>query len=141
MSVLSFILSSNEHLDENFLSEIFTYEAVEFVRSTDGSSIKVSDWPLSKKVNALAGIGNPKKFFDTLRSLDMSPIEHSFPDHYEFMEEDLHFEENLPIIMTEKDAVRCANIKLKNLWYLKVEVNIPESFIEEVADRIKNTNR
>ena len=43
--------------------------------------------------------------------------------------------------MTEKDAVRCANIKLKNLWYLKVEVNIPESFIEEVADRIKNTNR
>ena len=43
--------------------------------------------------------------------------------------------------MTEKDAVRCSNIKLKNLWYLKVEVNIPESFIEEVTDRIKNTNR
>ena len=135
---VDFILSSNEHLDENFLSEIFTYKAVEFVRSTDGSSIKAADWPLSKKVNALAGIGNPKKFFDTLRSLDMSPIEHSFPDHYEFTEEDLHFEENLPIIMTEKDAVRSENLKHLDFWFLRIEVSPPEDLVERILKKIKD---
>ena len=60
--VFGFILSSNEYLKEDIKSEIFSYEAVDFVRSLDGSSIKVSDWPLSRKINALAGIGNPNKF-------------------------------------------------------------------------------
>ena len=68
----------------------------------------------------------------------MSPIEHSFPDHYEFMEEDLHFEENLPIIMTEKDAVRSENLKHLDFWFLRIEVSPPEDLVERILKKIKD---
>ena len=135
---VDFILSSNEYLKEDIKSEIFSYEAVDFVRSLDGSSIKVSDWPLSRKINALAGIGNPNKFFDTLRSLGMDPIEHSFPDHYDFMEEDLNFEENLPIVMTEKDAIRSEDLNHLDFWYLRIKVSPPENLLDRILDKIKD---
>ena len=135
---VDFILSSNEYLKEDIKSEIFSYEAVDFVRSLDGSSIKVSDWPLSRKINALAGIGNPNKFFDTLRSLGMDPVEHSFPDHYDFMEEDLNFEENLPIVMTEKDAIRSEDLNHLDFWYLRIKVSPPENLLDRILDKIKD---
>ena len=42
--------------------------------------------------------------------------------------------------MTEKDAVRCSNMNLRNLWYLKVEVDMPLSFAEDIARKIKVSN-
>ena len=71
------------------------------------------------------------KFFNTLRELGLSLIEHSFPDHYQFKEEDLDFEGNQPIVMTEKDAVRCVDIENKNLWYLSIEANIEDEIFEK----------
>ena len=137
------IVSSNSSFSADNYKEdfIFTLKPVKWVRLHDEASYGISDWPLRKYVNAVAGIGNPSKFFNLLTSLDFEFSKNSFPDHYQFHTDDFLFSNNLPIVMTEKDAVRCSNIKLKNLWYLKVEVNIPESFIEEVTDRIKNTNR
>ena len=71
----------------------------------------------------------------TLTSLGLSPIPHSFPDHYQFNEEDLDFGDSLPIIMTEKDAVRCLEMTNNNLWYLSVEAKFEN---EELADQILN---
>ena len=67
-----------------------------------------------KQIYAFSGIGNPSKFFMTLKELGFEVIEHSFPDHYQFMEEDLTFSYLLPIVMTEKDAARCHKIINKN---------------------------
>ena len=136
---VDFIISSNEPLNEEGIeSEVFNFEAIEFIRNSDKTSIRVDEWPLSRNVNAVAGIGNPTKFFQTLKSLGLNPVEHSFPDHYEFQKGDLIFEENFPIIMTEKDAIRLEGSIDIDFWYLKIRANLPDGFIDRVLSKIKD---
>ena len=75
-------------------------------------------------VHAVAGIGDPWRFFDHLRRARLRLIEHPFPDHYVFRAGDLHFREDLPVLMTEKDAVKCAAIDLGEAWVLPVAATI-----------------
>lgn len=58
-------------------------------------------------VHAIAGIGNPDRFFQLLRNYEIHVIEHIFPDHHLYKSQDIQFADDLPIIMTEKDAVKC----------------------------------
>lgn len=80
------------------------------------------------KVHAVAGIGNPERFFATLEKQGYEVIPHVFEDHYRYKEEDLDFGDELPVIMTEKDAVKCMEFKRKNLWYLAVDGEIENQF-------------
>lgn len=77
-----------------------------------------------KKVHAAAGIGNPDRFFSSLRSLGCDVVEHPFPDHAAFSEEDFDFVDNAPIIITEKDAVKCRSLALENVYYLRVDAEL-----------------
>lgn len=74
-------------------------------------------------VHAVAGIGNPQRFFNLLKHAGMHVIEHRFPDHHAHQESDLEYSSNDPIIMTEKDAVKCKNIINKNIWYLPIALS------------------
>lgn len=58
-------------------------------------------------VHAVAGIGDPARFFNALREAGLEPIEHPFPDHHRFQSQDLDFPDSLPVLMTAKDAVKC----------------------------------
>jgi tetraacyldisaccharide 4'-kinase len=60
------------------------------------------------RVHAVAGIGNPQRFFELLRSFGLDLMPHAFPDHHAFTAQALQLPGNWPILMTEKDAVRCA---------------------------------
>jgi tetraacyldisaccharide 4'-kinase len=60
------------------------------------------------RVHAVAGIGNPGRFFELLESFGLVVVPHAFADHHPFSAQDLHLPGDLPILMTEKDAVRCA---------------------------------
>jgi len=73
-----------------------------------------------QRVHALAGIGNPARFFATLRQARLDPIEHPFPDHHRYQVQELQFEDGLPVLMTEKDAVKCQAFAPDNCWYLPV---------------------
>lgn len=73
-----------------------------------------------KCVHAIAGIGHPARFFDTLRGLGIEVMEHPFPDHHRFAPGDLAFDDELPVIMTEKDAVKCQRFAEGDWWYLAV---------------------
>src|SRR3546814_1526392 len=59
-----------------------------------------------KRVHAVAGIGDPERFFDTLRGHDIAVVPHAFADHHRYVAEDLRFGSDLPVLMTEKDAVQ-----------------------------------
>jgi tetraacyldisaccharide 4'-kinase len=72
-------------------------------------------------VHAVAGIGNPQRFFRTLETLNCRPVPHAFPDHAEFTPDALAFEPLLPVVMTEKDAVKCAPFARDDWWYLEVQ--------------------
>ncbi len=63
-------------------------------------------------VHAVTGIGNPQRFFSTLRQMGFTVIEHAFPDHFAFMREDLQFADQYPIYITAKDWVKCSNFGL-----------------------------
>ena len=73
-------------------------------------------------VHAVSGIGNNQRFFDVLHKLGIKTINHAFEDHYKYREQDLCFNDDLPIIMTEKDAVKCLQFAKNNLWCLKIQV-------------------
>ncbi len=71
-------------------------------------------------VHAVAGIGNPARFFAQLRALGLTLIEHPFPDHHAFSRADLDFGDARAVLMTEKDAVKCTAFADARLWYVPV---------------------
>jgi tetraacyldisaccharide 4'-kinase len=88
------------------------------------------NWRLAQfggcSVNAVAGIGNPDRFYNLLRQARIKVIEHSFPDHHAFSRDDFaNMSSDLPILMTEKDAVKCRKLGLQNAWFLSVEATLP----------------
>lgn len=94
-------------------------------------------WSSDNKIHAIAGIGNPQRFFNTCRALGMDIIEHVFPDHYEYTADDIEFNDDLPILMTEKDAVKCANFANQRQWYLPVNAKLSSNFDEHLLNLLK----
>lgn len=88
-------------------------------------------------VHALAGIGNPARFFALLRRLGLDPVCHSFPDHYRFAPSDLAFPGAAVILMTEKDAVKCAAFADARCWYLPIRARLDPALIERVERTIR----
>ena len=80
-----------------------------------------------RRVHAVAGIGNPGRFFSMLRSHGIEVIEHAFPDHHPFAPNELVFDDDLPILMTEKDAVRAAGFANDNMYFVPVDATFSEA--------------
>ncbi len=87
-------------------------------------------------VHAVAGIGHPPRFFDLLRRYGVMPHEHAFTDHHHYREEDLAFSHELPVLMTEKDAVKCRDLVDGNAWYVPVEVELHSHFVDKLLARL-----
>lgn len=79
-----------------------------------------------QRVHAVAGIGNPRRFFELLTSHGVEVIEHPFADHYPFRAGDIDFGDELPVLMTEKDAVKCQAFAKAHHWYLPVDAQLDE---------------
>jgi tetraacyldisaccharide 4'-kinase len=88
------------------------------------------------KVHAVAGIGNPQRFFNTLESLDLTIESHAFPDHHAFTPDELAFNDELPIVMTSKDAIKCQAWANPRIWVLDVQAQLPDDFIEALIHRL-----
>ena len=89
------------------------------------------------KANAVAGIGNPGRFFDLLHHARIKVIEHVFPDHHVFSANDFaNMDASLPILMTEKDAVKCKSLGLKNAWCLSVDAVLPSEWERDLVRRV-----
>jgi tetraacyldisaccharide 4'-kinase len=87
-------------------------------------------------VHAVAAIGNPQRFFDTLRAAGLTLYEHPMPDHHPFKPGDLNFGDALPILMTEKDAVKCAAFADERCWYVPVTAEFPEAEAEKLVELV-----
>ncbi|ACE82908.1 tetraacyldisaccharide 4'-kinase [Cellvibrio japonicus Ueda107] len=89
-----------------------------------------------KSVHAVAGIGNPRRFYQSLQLLGVEPVEHSYPDHHSYAPADLAFDENLPVVMTEKDAVKCRAFAQENWYYLVIEARLPDLFWSALDNKV-----
>jgi tetraacyldisaccharide 4'-kinase len=88
-------------------------------------------------VHALAGIGSPERFFNYLRGLGATVIEHAYPDHYLFQARDFDaFSESDMLIMTEKDAVKCRTFAKQNSWFLPVEAHMNMLLLKTFEERL-----
>jgi tetraacyldisaccharide 4'-kinase len=92
-----------------------------------------------KRVHAVAGIGNPGRFFRDLRAAGIDVIEHPFADHHPFAAADLTFDDDLPVLMTQKDAVRCRSLAHARLWYVPVVARFADAQGRELLNRVVNT--
>ena len=121
----------------DYRSPVSMHLAPGLLHALDGSET----WRLAQfagcRVNAVAGIGHPSRFFHALHRAGMHVAEHPFPDHHAYSADDFApFEPGIPIIMTEKDAVKCRGMKLQNAWYLSVDAVLPAAFEREVVERL-----
>lgn len=89
-----------------------------------------------RRVHAIAGIGDPSRFFRALAHAGIDVVEHAFVDHHAYLAQDFAFAETLPIVMTEKDAVKCAGLGLADAWMLPVRAELPEAFFKDLFARL-----
>ncbi len=88
-------------------------------------------------VHAVAGIGNPTRFFQSLRQMGMTVAEHVFPDHYYFTPQDINFGNDAIVIMTEKDAIKCKTFADQRHWCLPVRAKIDSKFGEQLLEKLQ----
>ena len=91
----------------------------------------------SRRVHAVAGIGDPGRFFRSLRAQRFEVIEHAFPDHHPYRAADLDFGDDLPLLMTEKDAIKCRGFARPHWWAVPVRALLPEDFLDALAARLR----
>ncbi len=88
------------------------------------------------QVVAVAGIGNPQRFFNSLITLGIEHKSYAYDDHYDFSKDDFSQWSNRVILMTEKDAVKCQPFASDNFWSLVVDVSLDDDFIATITDII-----
>ncbi len=91
-------------------------------------------------IHAVAGIGHPKRFFNQLQQQGLTVYEHPFSDHHRFQPNDLTFSDNLPVLMTEKDAVKCSRFACDNYWYVPADALLPAPFGQQVLHLLQQAS-
>ncbi|MEK6805687.1 MAG: tetraacyldisaccharide 4'-kinase [Pseudomonadota bacterium] len=92
-------------------------------------------------VHAVAGIGNPTRFFSMLTQLGIKLVVHPFPDHHSYRPEDFAFGDDRPVLMTEKDAVKCQPFADARMWSVPVQAQITVEDTARVRELIATLNK
>ena len=106
----------------------FTLQPTALVNVASGERQPLDLFASGQAVHAVAGIGNPQRFFRTLEALNWRPIAHAFADHATYSAASLDFSPSLPLLMTEKDAVKCRAFAQPDWWYLAVDARPSPAF-------------
>jgi tetraacyldisaccharide 4'-kinase len=88
------------------------------------------------EIRALSGIGNPQRFFDMVASMGIMATHHAFPDHHAYRADDVAFPGAFAVLMTQKDAVKCAPFADERFWYLPLRVNVDPALVALVEEKI-----
>lgn len=94
-----------------------------------------------RRVHAVAGIGDPERFFSMLRGFGIGVVPHAFADHHAYEPQDFAFGSPLPVLMTEKDAVkiprgRASGFPIERCFSVPVRAELPEAFWVALSDRL-----
>jgi len=94
-----------------------------------------------QRVAAVAGIGHPPRFFEHLAALGIAARPLAFADHYAYQASDLRLPDADLIVMTEKDAVKCAAFADARMWLMRVEAQLPAAFADFLLTRVAAAHR
>ncbi|HFF1815478.1 TPA: tetraacyldisaccharide 4'-kinase [Pseudomonas aeruginosa] len=116
----------------------FRLQPTALINLQSGERRPLEHFPAGQEVHALAGIGNPQRFFRTLEALHWRAIPHAFPDHATYTAAELAFSPPLPLLMTEKDAVKCRAFAAADWWYLAVDAVPSPAFVAWFDARLEH---
>lgn len=105
------------------------------IRVRDGQRRALTDFAPGG-AHAVAAIGNPRRFFDLLRAHGIAVDERALPDHAAIRPADLRFDDERPVLVTEKDAVKCVGFKVEDLWYVPVDAEPDGETVKVLDDMI-----
>jgi tetraacyldisaccharide 4'-kinase len=136
---------SNGHrkmkLEQYSKEATFCLEPQSVVSLKTGQEITLTDFSPGTPVHAVAGIGNPERFFQTLEVLGLTVIRHPFPDHHAYQPTDFVFAEPYPVVMTQKDAVKCESFAGDSWMYLKIRVCPSQKLEGVIAELVHNLRK
>ncbi len=102
-------------------------------------------WPLKslagQRVHAVAGIGDPNRFFIQLGRAGLKVVPHPFPDHHRFEPRELEFGDGAPVVMTEKDAVKLRGAARPQWWVLPVTAQLDPAFGDWLLRKLDERRR
>jgi tetraacyldisaccharide 4'-kinase len=136
---VDFIVSNGKPFSFDSLASVHSMQLqpVCFYSLDNKRRVAVHEWQQSRQVHAIAGIGNPNRFYHSLQQVGLSPIAHDFSDHHDYCADDLQFDDKLPLIMTEKDAVKVRHLAIpENSWYMPVDAELDGAFFEKILQRL-----
>jgi tetraacyldisaccharide 4'-kinase len=116
-------------------------EGAELHRMTDARDRRPAAAFAGQKVHAVAGIGDPNRFFLHLARLGLKPLPHPFPDHHPFRPEELEFGDDAPVMLTEKDAVKLRGVARPHWWVLPVTAKVDAAFGDWLTRRLDEFRR
>jgi subfamily B ATP-binding cassette protein MsbA len=90
-----------------------------------------------KQVHALAGIGFPEIFFASLVQIGIDPITHEFPDHHDFTPCELELKPDLPILVTNKDAVKLKGVANDKIWVVPLGIDFSIDLENEILQLLE----
>jgi tetraacyldisaccharide 4'-kinase len=122
-------MSSDKDNCENSYTNINTfYLTGDVAINIDSRERRLLSDFMNKKIHAVAGIGYPARFFSLLERKNLIIEKHYFRDHQKYSSNELSFNDDLDILMTEKDAVKCKKLKNDRLWYVPVDLMFDENY-------------
>ena len=131
------VVVNGQGMKGEFSSRLRTREAVNLVT---GERRPVRNFRTTP-VHAVAGVGNPTRFFDMLEHLGLTVTPHPFPDHHGFAPGDFAFGDAAPVLMTEKDAVKCERFAEPNFWSVPVEAQPEAEFVQQFTHAVEELVR
>lgn len=115
----------------------FTLELESAICLAPGGEAVPLDRFAGRQVHAVCGIGNPQRFFDALAGHGIRVIPHPFADHHAYQAADIGFGDELPVLMTEKDAVKCRAFAGENHWVVPAETVLADGAQQGLMDRLR----
>ena len=117
---------------------VMSLDSADPVNLRTGESLPMEDFVVRKPFcHAVAGIGNPERFFSGLEIMGLRIERHAFADHHPFSRADFDMVGEQPVLMTEKDAVKCTALAGDDWWYLPVAARLPTVFTESILDIVE----
>jgi tetraacyldisaccharide 4'-kinase len=116
-------------------------KGAELHRMTDAADRRPASAFAGQKVHAVAGIGEPNRFFLHLARLGVKVAPHPFPDHHRFTPKELDFGDDAAVLMTEKDAVKLRRVAQPNWWVLPVTAELDAAFGDWLSEKLDGFRR
>ncbi|MBI5007127.1 MAG: tetraacyldisaccharide 4'-kinase [Nitrosomonadales bacterium] len=89
-----------------------------------------------QRLHVIAGIGHPQRFFGHLEHLGLNAQQHPFPDHHHYVATDIDFADADAVLMTEKDAVKCAAFATEKCWVLRVDAQVSPALTQLILEKV-----